>query len=292
MLEEREARTTATLARVRFGAPVDEVMAIYRRDGGLVLEDVLSEAEVAALNADLDAAFEALHCGTIKDDADAKAFWGERTKRLTNAVTLSQTYRTGIVDNDTTMGYVTEIYRGVSDTLWLNSSQAIEIHPGETAQPLHRDMANYPIFFRYGPAAPEVMVNLLVALSDCVEAAGATRIIPGSHTWELTERGAPEMTIPAELKPGSALLFSGKVIHGGGANTTTDVKRRVVIAAFNPGFLVPEEAYPFVVPLELVREMSPRLQQLIGFRSFHQKKPRGGSLWQHNYEELALHLGL
>jgi hypothetical protein len=38
--------------------------------------------------------------------------------------------------------------------------------------------------------------------------------------------------------------------------------------------------------------MSPRLQQLIGFRSFHQMKPRGGSLWQHNYEELALHLGL
>jgi len=34
------------------------------------------------------------------------------------------------------------------------------------------------------------------------------------------------------------------------------------------------------------------MQQLIGFRSFHQTKPRGGSLWQHNYEELALHLKL
>jgi hypothetical protein len=55
---------------------------------------------------------------------------------------------------------------------------------------------------------------------------------------------------------------------------------------------VPEEAYPFVVPMEEARKMSPRLQQMIGFRSFHQREPRGGSLWQHNYEELALHLGL
>ncbi len=292
MLEERERPAITALERVPFGAPVDAVMEIYRRDGGLILEDVLSEGEVAALNADLDPGFAALACGTIKDDADAKAFWGERTKRLTNAVALSKTYRDAIVDSDTTMAYVCEIYRGVTDTLWLNSSQAIEIHPGETAQPLHRDMANYPVFFRYGPSAPEVMVNLLVALSDCTEATGATRIIPGSHTWEFTEHGSPEMTIPAVLRPGSAVLFGGKVIHGGGANTTGDVKRRVVIAAFNPGFLVPEEAYPFVVPMELAREMSPRLQQLIGFRSFHQRKPRGGSLWQHNYEELALHLGL
>jgi ectoine hydroxylase-related dioxygenase (phytanoyl-CoA dioxygenase family) len=134
------------------------------------------------------------------------------------------------------------------------------------------------------------MVNILLALSDCDAEAGATRVIPGSHKWEFTERGSPEMTVPAAMRAGSALLFGGKLLHGGGANPTSNVKRRVVAAAFNPGFLVPEEAYPFVVPMDVARQMSPRLQQFIGFRSFHQK--RGGSLWQHNYEELALHLGL
>jgi hypothetical protein len=34
------------------------------------------------------------------------------------------------------------------------------------------------------------------------------------------------------------------------------------------------------------------LQQLIGFRSFHQYSQRGGSLWQIDYEELADHLKL
>jgi ectoine hydroxylase-related dioxygenase (phytanoyl-CoA dioxygenase family) len=100
------------------------------------------------------------------------------------------------------------------------------------------------------------------------------------------------MTIPAELESGCAVFYSGKVIHGGGANKTKDVKRRVISSGFNPGFLVPEEAYPFVVPMELVRQMSSRMQRLIGFRSFHQRNPLGGSLWQHNYEELADHLKL
>lgn len=284
--------TCAALETVPFGAPVDRVVGLIERDGGVILDGMLTEAQVAQVNADLDAEVEAIACGTIKEDEDIKAFWGSRTKRLTNAITLSQTYREGVVDNDVTLGYVTELFRGVSDTLWLCSSQVIEIHPGETAQPLHRDMANYPIFFRYGPAGPEVIVNVLVALCDCTEAVGATRVIPGSHAWDFKQHGAPEMTVPVEMRAGSAVLFGGKLVHGGGANMTRDRKRRVVATAFNPGFLVPEEAFPFVVPMELVRQMSPRLQQLIGFRSFHQRKPRGGSLWQHNYEELALHLKL
>ena len=112
------------------------------------------------------------------------------------------------------------------------------------------------------------------------------------NSWRFSERGSPEMTIAAELNAGDALLMSGKTLHGGGANVTTDVRRRVLSTAFNPGFLVPEEAYPFVVPLELARTMSPALQQLVGFRSFHQFRQHGGSLWQHNFEELADHLKL
>jgi ectoine hydroxylase-related dioxygenase (phytanoyl-CoA dioxygenase family) len=100
------------------------------------------------------------------------------------------------------------------------------------------------------------------------------------------------MTVPAVMKAGSAFFFGGKVIHGGGANTTRSVKRRVIATGFNPGFMVPEEAYPFVVPMEVARQMSPTLQQLIGFRSFHQYRQGGGSLWQHNYEELADYLAL
>ena len=287
-----DSATIDGLQTVRFGAPVAEVMDLFARDGGVILEGILTPDELAQVNADIDPLIEALPCGSQKDDAFMQAFHGHRTKRLTNLITLSSTYRNRVIDSDITLGYVQAAFEGVSDTLWLQSSQVIEIHPGEVAQILHRDMANYPVFYRFGPEGPEVAVNLIVALRDSTDEAGATRIIPGSHKWPFREQGSQEVTIPAELKAGSGLFFSGKLIHGGGANRTTDVRRRVVSSAFNPGFLVPEEAYPFTVPMEVARQMSPRMQQLIGFRSFHQRRPLGGSLWQHNYEELAVHLGL
>lgn len=282
----------ATLTRLPYGAPVDEVMAVIRREGGVVLEGALNERQVAAINADLDDALLALRCGTVKDDEALKAFFGDRTKRLTNLVTLSKTYREEFVDNDVTVAYVKAMFADVSESVWLNAEQAIEIHPGEREQVLHRDMGNYPVFFRFGKDAPEVMVNYLVALMDVTEEIGATRVIPGSHLWDFDQPFSQEMTIPAELKAGSVFFYSGKLVHGGGANRSTDRKRRVIATAFNPGFLVPEEAYPFVVPMELARTMSPRLQQMIGFRSFHQRLLQGGSLWQHNYEELATYLEL
>jgi len=281
------------LESLPYGAPVADVARLVHRDGALILRDVLNAAQVAQLNGELDGPLAAVPCGSAKANEEYQAFHGYRTKRMTNAVTLSRTAREDFIGNPVTLAYVEELFKDVCDTFWLQSSQTIEIHPGEKAQFLHRDMDNYPVFRRYGvDAAPELTINFLLALVDCTEAAGATRVIPGSNTWPFEERGAPEMTIAAELKAGSALLMSGKTVHGGGANVTRDIKRRVLSIAFNPGFLVPEEAYPFVVPLELARTMSPALQQLIGFRSFHQFRQHGGSLWQHNFEELADHLKL
>ena len=59
----------------------------------------------------------------------------------------------------------------------------------------------------------------------------------GSHKWDFDQEYTPEMTIPATLKAGSALFYGGKLVHGGGANVTTDVKRRVIAVPYNPGIL-------------------------------------------------------
>ena len=60
--------------------------------------------------------------------------------------------------------------------------------------------------------------------------------------------------------------------------------------AFNPGFLTGEEAYPFLVSMDIVRQLSPRVQRLLGFRSQY---PIGSpGLWQVNYSELGDYLKL
>ena len=281
-----------SLEYLPFGTPTEEVIGIIHRDGGVILERALDERQVAAINTEIEAGMEALQSGATYGDEEFRDFWGKCTKRLTNVVTFSETFRNEFLDNDQTFEYASAMFRGVSSSMWLSCSQAIEIQPGEKAQQLHRDVYNYPIFMQMGPSAPEVAFNMIIALCDITEEMGATRLIPGSHKWDFSDEYRPEMTIPAIMKAGSVLFYSAKLIHGGGANVTADRKRRVLSAGFNIGMLLPEEAYPFVVPMEAVRAMPPRVQQLIGFRSFHQREPVGGSLWQHNYEELADHLNL
>ena len=109
-----------------------------------------------------------------------------------------------------------------------------------------------------GPAGPEVIINFMIALTDYTDENGATRVIPGSNRWaDYEDRGQPEDTVPAVMDAGDVFFFSGKTAHGGGANVTKDQYRRGVAFAFQPGYLVPEEAYPFLIDMELAKIVVP-----------------------------------
>ena len=267
------------------------VMQILERDGAVILEDLLTEDQVARLNADLDSHLERHPTGGI--NSTALQFFGDRTKRFTNLVTLSKTFREEILEHDIVLRLTDAILLPHADSYWMCAAQIIELHPGEILQPLHRDLSNFPFFRTLGSAGPEVVCNFIIALKDFREEVGATRVIPGSHKWEDFENvGSQDQTIAAEMRPGSALFGGGKVVHGGGANVTKDRTRRALAFAFNLGWLVPEEAYPFTVPLELARSLSPRAQQLLGFRSFHNESQKGTTLWGVHFQELAHFLKL
>ena len=281
------------LASIPATTPHVEVLALFERDGAVILEDLLSEDQVARFNADLDPHMEALAPG-LEDEVESYAgFFGDRTKRFTNLVAASQTFREEILEHDLMLGLTDAVLLPNADSYWMGAAQIIDLLPGETCQPLHRDLTNFPFFSRLGPAGPEVLCNFIIALKEFSEEVGATRVIPGSHKWEdFRDLGSQEQTIAAEMRPGSALLTSCKCVHGGGANVTQDRTRRGLALAYNLGWLVPEEAYAFTVPMELARTLSPRAQQLIGFRSFHNESHHGATLWGVNYQELARFLKL
>lgn len=281
------------LRTVPFGTDVSEVIGIVNEDGGVILEGVLTETQLSSMNADVDPRMEALRAGTTNEVEKSPGFHGTLTKRLTNLVTHSRVFREEVIANPGILQYIDAMLLPTGDSYWMTTAQVIEIQPGEKAQALHRDLDNYPFFNTLGINGPEVQTNLLIALSGFTEESGATRVIPKSHLWDdYYDRGDEGMTIPAIMKPGSGLLLTGKVVHGGGANKTRDVRRRALSLAYNPGWTVPEEAYPFIVPMEIARGLPKRAQQLIGFRSFHNASNNGGSLWQNNYLELADQLGL
>ena len=281
------------LARIQPDTPVDEVMEIINRDGGVIIEDLFPREVVEQLDQEVVPLLDAMDYGS-KDEAEVlDDFFGDRTKRLTNLIAHSATFRDHFLDNDRILRYIDAMMLPHADSYWLCTGHVVDIHPGQKAQILHRDMENYPCFKPMGPSGPEVMTNCIVALTDTTEEIGATRIIPGSNQWpDFDDRGSPEQSIAAEMKAGSALLISGQVVHGGGANTTKDKRRRVLLLAYNLGYLVPEEAHAFTVPMEIAQSLSKRAQQLLGFRSFHNESNNGGTLWGANYQDLEHFLKL
>ncbi len=150
---------------------------------------------------------------------------------------------------------------------------------------LHRDEVNWP-HFPWG--GPELTVSSMFALTDFTEENGATVVAPGSHRWtEIEREPEPEELTQAVMKAGSVLLYTGKVIHGAGANRTTDTCRRGMHVSYVVGWLRPEEHHAMAVPLELARQMPERAQQLLGYRSYHPSK-FGGRLGLVDYEDAAL----
>ncbi|WP_330255744.1 phytanoyl-CoA dioxygenase family protein [Nocardia sp. NBC_00565] len=286
-----ETSTSVALRHVAPTTSVSEILEIVDADGAVIIEGFLSPDQVRRVNAEIDPALEKLGAGSKHDDEFTADFHGAQTKRLTNLITLSETFRNEIIDHDLLHALGEAVYRVESGDHWMTTAQVIEIGPGNKAQLLHRDLENNHFAIGMGKTGPMVMVNFLIALTDFTEENGATRIIPGSNQWDdYEDRGTPEMTIAAEMKAGDVIFFNGKVSHGGGANVTDSEYRRGLTIPLQPAFLTPEEAYPFLLDLELVKTLSPRVQKLIGFRSLYPKGSPG--LWQSNYEDISDLLGL
>jgi ectoine hydroxylase-related dioxygenase (phytanoyl-CoA dioxygenase family) len=70
----------------------------------------------------------------------------------------------------------------------LTASQAIEIHPGETPQPLHTDDA----FYTLQRPRPMVSLSTIVAVDAFTAENGGTEIFPGRHRWDDRRSRAPQ----------------------------------------------------------------------------------------------------
>ncbi|MBB4981668.1 MULTISPECIES: phytanoyl-CoA dioxygenase family protein [Streptomyces] len=279
------------LTSVAADTSAEEILRIVARDGGVIIKNFLTQEQVDRFNSEIESPLQALNPGSTHENEIVAAFHGHNTKRLTNLVTHSATFRSEIIDHPLVHEISDSVFLEESGTYWMTTAQVIEIGPNSQAQLLHRDLENWFPFVGLGPSGPEVSINFLVALTDFTEENGATRVIPGSNHWsDFEDRGTPEQTIPAVMSAGDALFISGKVVHGGGANQTSDFYRRAVAFTFNAGYLTGEEAYPFLVDKELAKTLSPRVQRILGFRSQY---PTGSpGLWQVNYADLADYLNL
>jgi ectoine hydroxylase-related dioxygenase (phytanoyl-CoA dioxygenase family) len=227
-------------------------VARVARDGYTIVTDVFDADRAIALRDELlrlEAELGVVPAGN--------SFEGARTWRIYNLLAHGPLFEAIPVDR-----VVLPIVEGVLDEGCLVSSlSSIAIGPGERAQPIHADDQVMPLA---KPHVPTVC-NTMWALTDFIEANGATRLVPGSHLFDHSPTyGQHYDSIPAEMPAGSVLVWHGSLWHGGGANRT-DERRWGIAMNYCAGWIRQQENQQLGLDLDLVAGFDPRLQELCGF---------------------------
>lgn len=193
-------------------------------------------------------------------DVGADQYDGQFTRRTGALVARCPTSRE-LVMHPTVVGTVTSFLDHAS-SVQLHLTQIISIEPGETAQKPHRDEMAFDLF--PFPSDYHPQCNTMWALTDFTHENGGTHVVPGSSAVS-DDAGSAMPSGQVTMRRGSVLFYDGKVLHGGGANTSTDVRRGVNIT-YAVGWVRQEENQYLACPPEVARTLDDELLKMMGYQ--------------------------
>jgi ectoine hydroxylase-related dioxygenase (phytanoyl-CoA dioxygenase family) len=255
--------------------PIARDLAQLDEHGFVILEHLLTTDEVTAMHA-------ALRPHLTAELLGRNNFEGHRTERVYALVGKHPLFA-ALVEHPRILAICDALLEA---NYLLTASQAINIHPGETPQPLHYDDG----FYRIARPRKAVSLSTIVALDPFTIENGATQIVPGSHRWDdpslqaffdridfrtrATDARVPEETpvapeLAAQLQDvtmsaGSVIVFLGTLLHRGGANRSARPRLAVSNQYCEP-WARQQENYTLAIPPERACEMSERVQSLLGY---------------------------
>lgn len=240
----------------------------FDRDGYVVFPKVLGEAELSRLRAAL-----APHLG--RNIRGRNPFEGLATNRVYAMLAKSPVFA-DLVAHPLALAFVEA---DLGPDCLLSACLAINLHPGEAAQPWHYDDSHYA----WPRPRPSLGVSAFWAIDETTAENGATEIIPGSHLWgeaaidgsiapehfssktpASADPGARADAIAAAMPAGSLMLAKGTLWHRGGANRTSR-PRLIITPQYCPGWTRPLENMSLAVPPAIARGLPPRAQELLGY---------------------------
>jgi ectoine hydroxylase-related dioxygenase (phytanoyl-CoA dioxygenase family) len=144
-------------------------------------------------------------------------------------------------------------------TYQLNLAHVLDRGPGTEQQIMHKD----ELVWNYLPKPhPQVQLAAIIALVDFTE-----------------------------MRAGSAVVYLGSTLHGGGANTTADEWRRGMHMSFVVGWLRTEENNYLSLWPDVIRTLPRRSQELLGFGAHDAIGVGGGYLGMVELQDPVVLLG-
>jgi ectoine hydroxylase-related dioxygenase (phytanoyl-CoA dioxygenase family) len=237
------------------GSHSNDVVAALMQDGGVIVAKLASNDVLDRIQKNLRGPFDE-QGHKFKND-----FNGYTTLRLGGILGLSRA-SADLIAHPLVMEVADAVLKRHCSNYRIGSTTAIEIHPGEQAQVLHRDDGFYPM------RLPDVefQISAMWALDDFTIENGATRIVPGSH-HDRDNDSVDENNVEQAVMPrGSVLFYLGSTLHGGGANTT-NAPRTGLINTYSLGWLRQEENQYLTVPREIADSYPDHIRRLMGYQA-------------------------
>ena len=233
----------------------NDVVAALMRDGGVIVADQVSDDVIDRILKNLRGPFDEQGHKFQND------FNGYTTLRLGGILGLSRA-SADLIAHPRVMEVADAVLKRHCSSYRIGSTTAIEIHPGEKAQVLHRDDGFYPL------RLPDVefQISAMWALHDFTVENGATRIVPGSHHDRDIDSVEEKDVEQAVMPRGSVLFYLGSTLHGGGANTTK-APRTGLINTYSLGWLRQEENQYLTVPREIADSYPDHVRRLMGYQA-------------------------
>lgn len=246
-------------------ASLDDIREAMERDGGVILEDLCTEALLDRVADDLAPYF----AKSMGNEMDKLA--GVKTHRLGGLVAKSRSCVDLMMEPrlmalaESVLTYESRTWFGEErivnhSTIQISDTTAISIQPGEKSQSLHRDdVAHY----RRHPG-PDSQILALIAATPFTAQNGATNVIPGSHRWDDDRMPRREEAVFAEMKRGSGVVYLGSTYHGGGANISKAARTGLGFV-YAPAFMRQVENQYLATPFEQIRNLPPEVKKLLGY---------------------------
>jgi hypothetical protein len=231
---------------------VEQWTAKLLDQGWCVIPGLLPAETIAALDSDLAEDFE-------QTPFCEGGFYGSRTKRFGRLLVRSP-HAASLVQHELVLGICRKVLSPWCDTIQLNLTQALALHPGAPPQLPHRDQD----MWRGAIGETEYLVNVMWPFTRYTKENGATVVWPRSHGRKALETEPPVGEFAAELEPGSALLFLGSTLHGAGGNSSSEIRRGAIVS-YCLGWLKPYENQWLAYPPHVARYFDRELAELAGY---------------------------